>query len=344
MAMRWPALILAVLLVSIALTAGTVRAETTMTIAGTVTGTDGSPFPGVTVTIRNTTTDDTHIVTTDASGHYSHSATPGNYSVTATYSAYRANIYYEDIAQSRTNVDFIMYEVLGTVTGQVTDGNTTLAGVTVTLTGVNASFSGVTSAPLGSYRIDNITPGTYMVSASKDGYNTSYYDELVTLDKMGVEEISFTLIETDIKYAKLSGTVTYNGEGLAGVKVILTPEKGADLTTVTDSGGNYSFDQVPPGEYIIYLTKDGYVTTEKKVTMEPLKGWVQDFTMKRNTLPGNSGFVLDYDLSHSMMIVGLGLSLLVTLLSLAIRHRIKSNPDLLDEELEKEDDGKPSKE
>ena len=79
-----------------------------MTIAGTVTGIDGSPFPGVTVTIRNTTTNDIHTVTTDTSGHYSHTTTPGNYSVIATYSAYRANISYGDIAQSRTNVDFTM--------------------------------------------------------------------------------------------------------------------------------------------------------------------------------------------------------------------------------------------
>lgn len=338
--MRWSALVVAFLLVSIALTAGSVRAETTMTIAGTVTDINGHPFPGVTVTIRNTTTDDTHNVTTDSTGRYSHTVTPGNYSVTATYSAYRANTSYPDIDRSRSDVGFVMYEVLGTVTGQVTDGNTTLAGVTVTLTGVNASFSGASTAPLGAYRIENVTPGTYMVSASKAGYNTSYYSKVVKLEKGSVEEVSFTMIATEMKFAKLSGRVTYNGEALSGVKVILTPEEGADLVMATDAGGNYSFEQVPPGNYMIYLMKDGYVTMEKRVTMEPSKGWVQDFTMKRNTLPGNSGFVLNYDLSHSMMIIGLGLSLLVTLASLILRQRIKANPDLL----EKEEETAPAKE
>jgi hypothetical protein len=328
--------------VSLALIAGSVRAEDTMTIAGRVTDVDGDPFPGVTITIRNTTTDDTHIVTTDASGRYSHSTAVGDYSVTATYSAYRANITYADVDRASSNVNFFMYEVLGAVTGQVTDGNTTLAGVLVTLTGVNASFTGVSTAPLGAYRIDNVTPGTYMVSASKDGYNISYHSELVTLVKGSVEEVSFTMTEAIIQYAKLSGRVTYNGDPLEGVKVVLTPEEGADLVTVTDAGGNYTFDLVPPGDYIIYLSKEGFVTSEKRVTMEPLKSMGQDFTMKRNTLPGNSGFVLDYDLSHSMMIIGLGLSLMITLASLILRQRIKRNPNLL--EKEREEEGTPSKE
>lgn len=335
--MRWSALVIAFLLVSLALAAGSAKAaDPTITISGTVTDASGQPLPGVTITIRNTTTNDTHIVTTDSSGRYSHDATAGIYSVMATYSGYRANMTYEGIDRTSADVNFFMYKVLGTVTGQVTDGNTTLAGVTVTLTGVSASFTGVTTAPLGAYRIENVTPGTYMVSASKEGYNTSYHDELVTLANGSVEEVSFTMAETVIKYAKLSGQVTYNGGPLAGVKVVLTPEKGADLVTITDAGGNYSFDQVAPGEYMIYLSKDGYVTSEKRVTAEPLKGQVQDFTMKRNTLPGNTGFLLDYDLSHSMMIVGLGLSLMVTLAALILRQRIKSKPELLGKEKEEE--------
>lgn len=341
--MRWSALVIALLLVSLALATGTARAaDTTITISGVVTNADGGPFPGVTITIRNTTTDDTHIVTTDASGRYSHTAEAGNYSVTATYNAYRANITYTDVDRTRTDLNFFMYEVLGTVTGQVTDGNTTLAGVVVTLTGVNVSFSAVSTAPLGAYRIDNVTAGTYMVSASKEGYNTSYHSELVTLVKGSVEEVSFTMTETVIQYAKLSGRVTYNGEPLGGVKVVLTPQEGADLVTISDASGNYTFEQVAPGEYMAYLSKDGFVTSEKRITVEPLKGLVTDFTMKRNTLPGNSGFVLDYDLSHSMMIVGLGLALLVTLASLVLRQRIKANPDLL--EKEKEDEAAPTKE
>ncbi|MDW5561679.1 MAG: carboxypeptidase-like regulatory domain-containing protein [Methanomassiliicoccus sp.] len=332
--MRWPALVLAFMLVSIALLAGSAQAADTLTISGKVTNISGVALSGVTITIRNLTSDDTHIVTTDTSGRFSHSTAPGNYSVTATYNGYRANVTYAGVDRTSANIDFTMYEVLGTVTGQVTDGNTTLAGVLVTLTGVNASFSTVSSAPLGTYRIDNVTPGTYMVSASKEGYNTSYHSELVTLVKGSVEEVSFTLAETTVQYAKLSGRVTFNGDPLEGVKVVLTPEEGADLVTVTDAGGNYSFSQVSPGDYIMYLSKDGYVTSEKKITMEPLKGLAADFSMKRNTLPGNSGFVLDYDLSHSMMILGLGLALMLTLASLILRQRIKSNPDLLAKEEE----------
>ena len=50
--------------------------------------------------------------------------------------------------------------------------------------------------------------------------------------------------------------------------------------------------------------------------------------------------MLDYDLSHSMMVVGLGLALLVTMASLFLRQRIKRNPDLL----AREEEPAPSKE
>lgn len=338
--MRWPALVLALLLIGAALIPGSARAESTMTVSGMITNIEGDPFPGATVTIRNATSA-IYTTTTNAAGLYSREVPLDNYSITATYSAYRANVTYWNVSSTSSGLDFFMYEVLGAVTGQVTDGNTTLAGVVVTLTGVNnVSFSGVSTAPLGAFYIDNVTPGTYMVSASKEGYNTSYHSSLVTLFKGSVEFVSFTLAETVVQYAKLSGRVTYSGDPLPGVKVVLTPAEGADLVTVTDDQGNYTFAQVPPGEYTIYLSKDGFVTSERKLTMEPLKGVLQDFSMKRNTLPGNSGFVLDYDLSHSMMVVGLGLALLVTVASLFLRQRIKRNPDLL----AREEEPAPSKE
>jgi hypothetical protein len=321
--MRFAALVLAFLLVSVALIAGAVDAADPVTVTGVVRGTGGAPFPGVTVTIRNETTDDTRIVTTDTGGRYSHQLPVGSYSITATYSGYRANVTYTGIDRTRTDLDFTMSEVLGTVTGQVTDGSTTLSGVLVTLTGVNASFSATSTAPLGTYLVDNVTPGTYMVSASKVGYNTSYHNELVTLEKGSVEEISFTLQEVTGQLASLSGTVTYNGEPLAEVKVVLAPLTGEELVTTTNSGGNYSFDKVPPGDYVLRTSKDGYIAEEKELTIEPLKGMVQDVTMKRNTLPGNTGFILDYDLSHSLMVVALGLALFISAVALIFRLRIK---------------------
>jgi hypothetical protein len=32
------------------------------------------------------------------------------------------------------------------------------------------------------------------------------------------------------------------------------------------------FDKVAPGEYMVYLTKDGFATSENRITVEPLKG------------------------------------------------------------------------
>jgi hypothetical protein len=118
---------------------------------------------------------------------------------------------------------------------------------------------------------------------------------------------------------------------LAEVKVVLAPIAGEELVTTTDGGGNYTFDKVPAGDYVLRTSKDGYIPVEKELTIEPLKGMVQDVTMKRNTLPGNTGFILDYDLSHSLMVVALGLALFISAAALIIRLRIK-RPEVVEKE------------
>ncbi len=330
---------IAFLLIGVSLAAGSVRADSTIVVSGTVTDVDGDPFPGVTIVIRNTGSQATYNVTTDSNGWYSRSIAAGNYSIMANYTGYMANITYENVTTSGNDLDFFMYEILGTVKGYVTDGNRPIIGATVTLAGANVTSYAYTVKPLSEYRFENVTPGSYVIYATKEGYNISS-PVLISLNKGTVLEVPFTLDEIIAQYAKLSGRVTYNGDPMEGVKVVLTPEEGAELVTVTDSKGNYTFSHVPPGEYTVRLSKDGFVTTDKGLTIEPLKSIVQDFSMKRNTLPGNSGFVLDYDLSHSMMVVGLGLALLVTMASLFLRQRIKRNPDLL----AREEEPAPSKE
>jgi len=48
-----------------------------------------------------------------------------------------------------------------------------------------------------------------------------------------------------------------HGGGVEGAKVILTSD-GSELTTSTDSSGNFIFSGLSPGTYHIKLTKDGF--------------------------------------------------------------------------------------
>jgi len=49
----------------------------------------------------------------------------------------------------------------------------------------------------------------------------------------------------------------FHGGGVEGAKVILTSD-GSELTTSTDSSGNFIFSGLSPGTYHIKLTKDGF--------------------------------------------------------------------------------------
>ncbi|HEV8592486.1 MAG TPA: carboxypeptidase-like regulatory domain-containing protein, partial [Pyrinomonadaceae bacterium] len=58
----------------------------------------------------------------------------------------------------------------------------------------------------------------------------------------------------------LTGTVTDpQGSVVPGADVVLTePSTGATKTLVTDSNGNYSFQEIKPGTYQIKISKDGF--------------------------------------------------------------------------------------
>ena len=57
--------------------------------------------------------------------------------------------------------------------------------------------------------------------------------------------------------ANLYGKVTNSGTGevISGVLVTLD-----GMQIYTDSGGNYAFDDLDPGEYILQFSKEGYET------------------------------------------------------------------------------------
>jgi len=144
--------------------------------------------------------------------------------------------------------------------------------------------------------------------------------------------IDLTLDASSNFYGGLSGRVVYNGNPLQGVKVMLSAEGKANQVTSSDSDGNYTFNQVPPGAYELLLSKNGYVGTSYSVNISPLTQITQDASLKRDSLPGTSGFVRDFDLSHSLMVIGLVLALTVSLVSLLIMRRIRGRPELLEKE------------
>ncbi len=330
--MRASAVLVAVLVIGIALVPGAVAGANTITLSGHVERLNGNPFQGVTITIRNMDTNVSQApVLTNAGGNFEATLTAGTYEVTASYEGYRAMTSYSGISASTSTLSFVLYEVLGTVKGQVTDGVTTISNVTVSLINSYSNFTAQSTAPYGTYQLENVTPGVYILMASKGGYNASVYPDPITIAKGSDLVIDLTLKASSNYYGGLTGRVEHNGNMLSGAKVTLSAE-GINQATTTDENGNYTFKQLSPGSYALMISKNGYVGVSYDVVIAPLSNIVQDASLERDSLPGTSGFVRDFDLSHSLMVVGLVLALSTSLVSLLIMRRIRGRPELLERE------------
>ena len=100
----------------------------------------------------------------------------------------------------------------------------------------------------GTYTLPGLQPAFYVVSAAKDSYVLSA-GQLVTLGA-DMAEVDFTAT----RMYSVSGKVTCQGQGLAGVTVIISN----GTSTITAIDGGYALKGLSPGTYSISVTEAGY--------------------------------------------------------------------------------------
>lgn len=128
----------------------------------------------------------------------------------------------------------------------------------------------------GSFSLDNVPTGTVQVVASAAGYTTARQSNVTIEEGKSVDNIELDL-ETGVK---LSGHVTSaDGTPLSGVTVrpdsggggamrIVRSFGGSDGSTgVTDGNGDYSIDQLEPGNKTFSFTLEGYLPASKSVDL-----------------------------------------------------------------------------
>lgn len=319
-------LLLPVILIGLASAAGLYDQE----IRGVVVDSNGVPLSGVNITAENTSTGETFSVTTDQEGNYTLPLPLGVYNVTAHLENYTANITYSKLVvdEGRTIwANFTMYEILGTLTGYITNGTVPVPGATVHLRG-DRNYSANSTIPLGAYTITDIEPGTYIVYVEKAGYWTTYYDKPLYIGRGDVIHLDLIIEEQP---ATVYGQVVLAGKGLEGVVVTLTSGS-VSLSTVTDAEGNYTLSGIPAGTYTIRFSKSDFVTQEFTISLSPFESKRLDVSLERKGAAGSDGFIPGFDLPHSLMIVGLMLALITLIFSLAIRVRVERRPELLEME------------
>ncbi len=298
-------------------------------IQGTVTNEQGGAIEGVNITARNTTTAERFSALSDENGTYNITLPAGMYNISTDLPNYSANITYNNVLveEGLMNLNFTMREVLGKLTGYVTNGTVPITAATVHLTSEQYNYSTNSTVPLGAYTINNIRPGTYVAYAEKDGYWTSYHQRAITIERGDEIQVNFTLEEQP---ATISGKVTYGSDGLEGVKVTIA-SSGFSTFTYTDNEGNYTLSSIPLGTYTITFSKNDFVEEEMQVSLSPFETKKLDVSMEKEVTE-DEGFIPGFDLPHSLMIVGMILSLITLVLALGIRYRIGKKPGLLLEE------------
>lgn len=307
-------------------------------LTGRVVNETGAAFAGVEVKAINVTTLVAYRAITGADGNFT---MPGNfvaglYNVTASFLNHSSNVSYSNVLVKSGQVvrlNFTLIEVLSKLTGYVTNGDTPIYGATVALINDRRSYSNVSVNPLGRYEIPKVQPGTYTVVASKVGYYSSDPMPPVVMVRGETRSIDFVLQEQP---ADLGGMVQYDGAGLKGVTVKLSNPL-FTIETVTDDKGNYSFSQVPSGTYTITFTKQEFLSKSLSVGLTPFEVRELNIEMVYDDANNTQTFLLGLDLAHSLMVIGLTVSIMILAVGIYFNYKIRRKPELLDrDESEKE--------
>ena len=127
----------------------------------------------------------------------------------------------------------------------------------------------------GQFTFSNLRAGEYQLAIS--GYDTDEYGFSTTSATVRVEHGRTANVPFEgilLRTATVMGQVSVEGEGLADVTVSLSGE-GENQTRMTDESGQYTFDELPAGNFQVgisgYDTDDySFETTSKNVA---LRAW-----------------------------------------------------------------------
>jgi hypothetical protein len=242
-------------------------ATSTGSVSGIVTNTAGAAIVGAVVSYSGSST----TATTNSAGSYTLTVPPGTYSVTASASGFlvftQRNV--TVASNSTTTVNFALTQS-GTISGTVTSSTgAAIANATVSYSGGSATAN--TNAS-GGYTL-NVAPGTYSVTASAVGYQSSTQSN-VTVTIGTTTTATFSLVQL---IGTISGTVTNSaGAAISGATVSYS---GGSTTATTNSSGGYSLSVVP-GTYSVTATASGYQsTTQSNVTVSSGNATTANFTL-----------------------------------------------------------------
>lgn len=250
------------------------------TLSGTVTNSvTTDPIAGAKVSVYEGMVLITTVLT-DGSGNYLVSGLlPGTYNVLAEATDFQEEVKTAVItSNSNTVVDFALDPLPGTISGTVTDANTTdpIPNATVFVVKDGMLFGvGVTDAN-GDYVIPSLPPGTYSVVCGADGYQTEFTTAVVSQNSVTV--VNFAL---DPDPGSIVGTVTNACTGLGVPGIFVEVYQGSTFVGfgVTDGLGNYQVNGLAPGDYTVIASDPNFIEDSQFATVVSGSSTTVDFVL-----------------------------------------------------------------
>ena len=118
----------------------------------------------------------------------------------------------------------------------------------------------------GNYTFDNVPPGDYTIEVGEgpDGSSitTPASYDVTIVDGEDIENVFFgyepapntgTVVSVVFSDDNGNGVQDPTETGIAGVTVILIDSEGNEISTITNSDGEYSFNNIVPGDYEVVV-------------------------------------------------------------------------------------------
>jgi uncharacterized membrane protein len=136
-----------------------------------------------------------------------------------------------------------------------------------------------TTDATGKYTLANVPPGTYVVVASKAGYQSSSLT--VSVFSGGTTVANFSLAQIP---GSITGSVTdaKDGSAISGAQVT-----DGTRTATTDATGKYTIANVLPGTYQVVASKEGYETSSSTVSVLQGATAIANFSLSQIIVPGS---------------------------------------------------------
>ncbi|MBY0090740.1 carboxypeptidase regulatory-like domain-containing protein [Priestia aryabhattai] len=237
------------------------------TISGTVTTPEAAPIPNATVRVLDQNETVLGTAVTDQNGNYAISNLPeGTLTIIASSSGFATQLAAATVTpgQILSNVNIQLNPLSGNISGKIINGETgepIIGAIAIvrTTSGTNMVVETDTTDTAGNYFIEGLSPGTYSVIGSSNGYGTVTLGAIVQADQTTTVNLSLTTLT-----GALTGNVTdLTGNVITGsnIQIQLFDASGTLLKTLlANADGTFNVIDLIPGTYLIQVTAPNFAT------------------------------------------------------------------------------------